>query len=192
MDLLLAGKTKEAGAQRGVIRSAEQSAYLAHANALAPRAVSEGAEQTKIDALIDEYETQFDGFNPKSDDYSEDLMDEVASMYAGYQTTGFTRSEAFKLALDNVVKIYELTEAGFDNKKGEPDADEKVDKKSTKKPITKIKEKLEAAEKAPANPADAGGEQDDSKRTLNIEDMTDEELGALPAATLARLRGDKI
>ena len=89
------------------------------------------------------------------------------------------------------MKIYELTEAGFEEA-GET-TDDKTDKKSTKKkPIKKTKEKLEAAKKVPADPNKATGEQDDTKRTLNIDDMSDEEIEALPPAALARLRGDTV
>lgn len=192
LDLALAGKTEEAMAKRNEIRSAEQSAYLAHANAVAPQAVSEGAEQAKVDALVDEYEVEYNGFNPKHDDYQADLMDEVASMYSGYMSHGFTRSEAFKMALDNTVTLYKLPS---NEVTGEPATEETTDEKkpkSEKKPINKTKEKLEAAKNAPADPNKASGEQDDSKRTMNIEDMTDEELAALPPAALARLRGDAL
>jgi hypothetical protein len=190
MDLLLAGKTQDALVKRNEIRAAEQSAYLAHANAVAPQAVSEGAEQAKVDALVDEYEVEYNGFNPKHDDYQADLMDEVASMYSGYMSHGFTRSEAFKMALDNTVTLYKLP-----SNTGEPVTEETTDEtkpKSEKKPIKKTKEKLEAAKNAPADPSKASGEHDDSQRPVKIEDMSDEELAALPPAALARLRGDTI
>ncbi len=190
MDLLLAGKTQDALVKRNEIRAAEQSAYLAHANAVAPQAVSEGAEQAKVDALVDEYEVEYNGFNPKHDDYQADLMDEVASMYSGYMSHGFTRSEAFKMALDNTVTLYKLP-----SNTGEPATEETTDEKkpkSEKKPIKKTKEKLEAAKNAPADPSKASGEHDDSQRPVKIEDMSDDELAALPPAALARLRGDTI
>ena len=190
MDMLLAGKTEGALAKRSEIRKAEQAAYLAHSELLAGDASRGVSEQEKVDLLIEEYEVKYDGFNPKKDAYSEDLMDEVAAMYSGYHTTGFTRSKALQLAMENVIKIYELPLAS----NGEPRTEYKEPEKkgSKKKPIKKVDEKRKAAKKQPANPATATGVADAGDTTVDIEKMSDEEMDALPEATLARLRGDTL
>ena len=198
MDLLLSGKTDQALAKRNEIRAAEQAAYAQYAGTTAVSASDAAQEQVVIAAMITRYEADYLGFNPESDEYSEDLMDEVSGMFIGYQSLGFKNPEAFKMALDNVVKIYDLEKAS-DGESTTTEIDEATGKsktgkvKTVKKPIKKTKEKLAAAKKQPADPGAAGGgSDDDPTQAFRIEDMSDEEIEALPPATLARLRGDTV
>lgn len=192
LDLALAGKTTKALEKRAEIRAAEKAAYSKETQVTATDATKDAQDDVALDVLVAKYETDYADMNPESETYSEDLMDEVTSMYVGYQTLGFERPEAFKMACDNVVKLYELESTA----KGEPTTPKKKDEKkptTKKKPIKKTKEKLAKAKDQPADPNAAGaGTGDDARRATNIEDMSDEELEALPAASLARLRGDTI
>jgi hypothetical protein len=133
-----------------------------------------------------EAESLYPVFDKTSDDFDVDMTNKVLVYYHGYVKSGAAKSEsdAFVMALADVVEQYNLEDrynALGDDAKPEPKPKpDKVDPK---------KEKI--AKKAVTPVAGEGSAADDAGVVApDINNMTDEELEALPPKALARLRGD--
>lgn len=189
MALLLDGKTKEAAAQRKEIREAEETRFIAKATTTTKSEVSLDAQQQSLNKLSTEAEQMFPIFNENSEDYNQEATNKVIVFMRGYASQGMNLDDAFVAGLADVMEIYGLgTES-----QGDDDTEDKEEKKPTrkKKPIKKVKNKLAVAEKQGKTPAGEGkGSADAGVVAPDINQMTDEELDALPAEKLARLRGD--
>lgn len=205
MDAVLDGKKDEAKVIRKEIRAAERAEIAASTQVTSRRSATDVAEDRSIQIIAKEYEGNYDVLNPaKEEDYSEDILEDFAAQYTGYVSRGFTRPEATKLALDNVVRIYDLksNEAGGTTDEGEADETTKAEKKAAaeakkKAAVAKkkaaIEKKLKAAKGAPPDTGKDGAAGDsDGDTNLDISTMSDAEIDALPPSTLARMRGDLV
>lgn len=197
-ELLLDGKTKEAAAKRSEIRVAEKAAWQTEQSESTESTVTQREVQRELSGLAAEYEAAYDTLNPDSDDFSEDVVDDIQAMFKGYLNArmDLTEGQCFTLAVDNAVRIYGLKkgdEGATDNKKGGDDDEEKPPKNTRRKPKKDVKKKLEKAKKAPKDPGSAGdssGSAGESADQPDVSQMSDDEFDALPDSTKARLRGD--
>ena len=201
MALLLDGKTKEAGAKRREIREAEKEAFVAEAKSETKQEVSAEDMEKAVDALSKEAESMFPMFDETADDFNPAATRKVVVFMNGYMAEGMAPDDAFVAGLADVLEQYDVaTQSQGDEDQGDEDTGENADKgeksgkkKKTrkKKPINKNKEKLKDAEQQGQTPAGSGkGSGDAGVDAPDIEQMTDEELDALPPEKLARLRGD--
>lgn len=192
MALLLDGKTKEAAAQRKEIREAEEARFIAKATSTTKSEVSLDQQQEALNKLSSEAEQMFPMFDENSDDYNQEATDKVIVFMRGYASQGMNLDDAFVAGLADVLEIYNV-DTGSQGDGDTKDEDEEKPSKKTrkKKPIKKVKKKLDDAKKQGQTPAGEGkGSADAGVAVPDIEQMTDEELDALPAEKLARLRGD--
>lgn len=194
MVLLLDGKTKEAGGKRREIRAAEMEQFKSETAEETTTLVDEKAMTRVLKGLSGEAEKMFPIFDPDSENFNPDAVGKVLTFMKGYELGGMPSDDAFVTGLADAMEIYNLvqsdeeTESQGDEKK----EDEKPGKKVTKKaPITKVAEKIAASKQQGKSPAGQGdGSSDRGAVAPNIEDMTDEEMDALPPEMLARMRGD--
>lgn len=183
-DLVLDGEADKAAQLRSEIRSEERKQYLAEAQKFATENSSRSREQ---DALLDAarmFEEAVPQLDAKSDQYDENLTKEVIQLRDDFIASGrYTAVEALNKAVPLA-----LYTAGIQLE------DEAAEAKPAAKK-TSIRKKKAVADKvkaAAAQPADLEGEGEATrdKKEINLDELTDEEFDALPARTLARLRGD--
>lgn len=196
MDLLLDGKSKEALAVRKSIDAAKEAVWESKQTIKADNTVTEREVKRELDGLVAQYEGEYDVLNKDTDDFSEDVIDDVQSMFRGYLQTrdDLTPGQAFSLAVNNAVRIYGLEKNGEAGDTTKGDEKGKGDKKNTRTKDKKdVKGKIKIAKKAPKDLGDAGNAGDSAGDTeIDLDNLTDAEMDALPESTLARLRGDFI
>jgi hypothetical protein len=189
MALLLDGKTKDAGAKRREIREAEKADFKSEAKAETMQDVSAGQMERIVNSLSREAENMFPAFNQDSEQFNPAAVAKALTFMRGYQSEGLSPDDAFVAALADTIEIFDL---GTEPPGDEVTKKEKGGKTTTNKPpIVKTKEKIAASKKAGKTPAGEGkGAADAGATVVDIEQLSEEELEAMPAATLARLRGD--
>lgn len=193
MELLLDGKTDEALAKRKEIRAAEKATWSNETKHETQRELAQRQQIEEIQTLTQDAEKLFPVFDENHEDFDPEITSKALAYYQGYVATGnyATMSDAFVDALADVVQLYGLDQryGTFADEEGEADPEPKPTGK--KRDDEKTRKKEEARKKA-HQPAAAGGTASDDAGAVapDINNMTDEELEALPAATLARLRGD--
>jgi len=185
MDLLLDGKTAEALTKRKEIRAAEKADFQFETKSEVHSETQQRETLQELNSLSVEAEAMFPVFDRESDDFDADITNKVMVYYRGYVQSGEeSHGDAFVQAIADVVEQYGLEEAGAVEDDPEP------------KPLPKKKDtakKLEDAKKAHKPVVGEGLSSDAAGAVVpDIENMTDEELDALPEKTLARLRGDFI
>lgn len=193
MALLLDGKTKEAGAKRREIREAEKSEFKAEAVQESTASVSVTQMEQAVDSLSKEAERMFPAFDENSDDFNPQAVSKTLTFMRGYQADGMGADDAFVAALADTIEIFGLdTESQSDEESG--DTAGKTGKTVTKKKAkADVKKKLDLAKKQGKSPAGEGkGSADVGAAVVDVETLTEDEIDALPAAQLARLRGDFI
>lgn len=185
-DLLLDGKTSEATAKRNEIRAAERELWKQEAKTETVQEVSQQEAIRELDSLSKQAAQMYPVFDDTSADYDDRLTQQVLTFMRGYSELQ-PPGDAFVSALADVIQLHDLDSRYGHNQPAEEPAPKKVTKKKT----TKTKEKLAIAEKQVRSPAGAGrGSNDAGAAVPDIEKMSDAEIDALPAETLARLRGD--
>lgn len=187
MSLLLDGKTKDAGAKRREIREAEKADFKAEAKAETLEDVDTGHMERLVNSLSHEAEKMFPAFNQDSDDFNPAAVSKALTFMKGYQSDGMTPDDAFVAALADTIEIF-----GLDTESLSDDVTPKGGKTVTKRaPITKTKEKIAASKRQGKSPAGEGkGSADVGAAVVDVNQLSEEEMDSLPAATLARLRGD--
>lgn len=189
MALLLDGKTKDAGAKRREIREAEKADFKAEAKAETLEDVDTSYIERTVNALSSEAEKMFPAFDQDSDEFNPAAVTKTLTFMRGYQSEGMTADDAFVAALADTIEIF-----GLDTESLNDEVPEKGGKKVTKKPpIVKTKEKIAASKRAGKTPGGEGkGSADVGAAVIDVDKLSEEELDALPATQLARLRGDFI
>lgn len=187
LELSLDGDIDAALAKRKEIRAAEHADWSASTKAATKSDIATEAEDAELVSLSQEAEAMFSVFDPESDDFDQGKLDQVLVYYRGYAASGkaSNKGDAFVMALADVVEMHGLDATD------EADAD--PGPKPTGKKKTGGKKKADAKKNAHQPVAGEGtGSADTGAVVPNINDMTDEEMDALPEKTLARLRGDFI
>lgn len=184
-ELLLNGDTKGAATKRAEIRSAEREAFLQEAQTTTRAALNQDTQMAELNSLTDQAAELYPIFNDDSADYNPAATQKVLTFMRGYLADGnMTPADAFVAALADGIELF-----GLDAMREAPqEADTSPKKKAPRK---KTQEKLDLAEKTPKSPAGHGrGSAEAGAVVPRIEDMSDAEIDALPAETIARLRGD--
>ena len=187
MDFMLDGKLDEAAAKRREIREAERAEFKAETKRETLGDVNTAQIQEAVDSLARQAEELYPVLDDSHPDYDAKVVDKVLTFMRGYESTGMTPDNALIAGLADAIYMYDL------DGPGDEVTESKVTQKAPKKgkPITKIKEKLDIQQKQGKSPVgDGKGSADAGAVVPDISQMTDEEIDALPAKTLARLRGD--
>lgn len=181
-DLLLDGKVEEALAKRKEIRAAEQAHFEKVATERAAGTARQLSVQEQITEIASSYESQYDAFNPESESFSEDVLDDVQVLYTGYLKANKydSAAEAFEAAVKRAIKMHDL----------KPKAAPATSTTPTAKPRT-AQTRVEAIVKQPPLMAKAGASNvSHGDSTYKPSEMTEAELLRLPEAERRRLRGD--
>jgi hypothetical protein len=183
-DLVLDGEADKAAQLRSEIRSEERKQFLAEAQEFATKTSSRSREQ---DALLDAarmFEEAVPQLKQGSDVYDEKLTAAVVQLRDDFIASG--RYSAVE-ALNKAVPLA-LYEAGIQLEVEAP-ANKPAAKKVSIRKKKAVADKVKAAKAQPAD-LEGEGEATRDKKDINLDELTDEEFDALPARTLARLRGD--
>lgn len=182
MAAVSAGEHDKALLIRKQIRTEERRQYTEDATKAATRAAGTTTENDKVDAIIAKAEKDFPILNDKSDEYDPEVVEDVLALQKGYMANKkMSASAALVKAIDKVTKqiVKEVAEEEKTETKEEKAA--RLKKESVQKNVN-------AAKKTP--PKATGGDKADPDTEKKIEDMTDEEIDALPKSKLRELRGD--
>ncbi len=189
IELTLDGDTDAALAKRKEIRAAERAEWKSETKGETKSEIEQSRADAELLGLSQEAEKMFDIFNPDHEDFNADVQEKVLVFMRGYESTGeHSRSDAFIMGLADVVEMYGLMPPEDDSKDEDPEPKPTGKKKE-------VDEKKKASDRKRAHQPVAGegsASADTGAVVPNVDDMTDEELAALPAKTLARLRGDFI
>lgn len=182
-DLVLDGEADKAAQLRSEIRAEERKQFLAEAQQFATQTSSRSREQ---DALLDAarmFEEAVPQLKQGTPEYDENLTAAVVQLRDDFIASG--RYSAVE-ALNKAVPLA-LYEAGIQLEVEAPEP-----KPKQKVSIRKKKSVADKVKAAKAQPADLEGEGEATreKKDIDLDELTDEEFDALPAKTLARLRGD--
>lgn len=182
LDLTLDGDVDEALAKRKEIRAAERAEWTEVTKAETRSDIDLDMENQELLGMSAEAEQMFDVFNPNHEDYNQGMLNKVLTFMRGYETE-MSRADAFVAGIADVVELYDLMPE---------EASDEADAPGKPAPKTKTaKKKAELAAKAHIPVAGEGaGSAAAGAVVPNIEDMSDDELDALPEKTLARMRGD--
>lgn len=192
MELLLDGKTKEAGSKRAEIRAAEQELFKSETKQEAVQDFDQQQEMRDLNSLSLQAEEMYPVFDENSAEYDPVVASRVVTYMKGYMADGQPVSDAFVSGLADVIQQYGLD--GATESEDTESEDTKPQKQVKKgKPIKKTKEKLKAAKQQGQPPAGHGeGSADRGVAAPSIGDMSDEDLDKLSPEQLARLRGDYV
>lgn len=186
MEAMLDGDQEKALAIRKEIRAAEQAEYVSQARSEAAEARTAAAQDVEINAAIRDANTMYPMFDPESEEFNAELTDEAVAMIIGYRNPplNLPYTAALNKALNNMARLYDLKPAGYE----ETEASEAPAKPKPK--AADVQKKVDAAKGQPPKPGAAATDVDPTK--VDITTMSDEDMAALPAAALRRLRGDLV
>jgi hypothetical protein len=190
-ELLLNGDTKGAATKRSEIRSAERESFLVEAQQSTQQTITQDAVASELNSLADQAAELYPIFKDTHPDFDADATQKVLTFMRGYMSdtaNPMQASDAFVAALADGISLYDL-DSTYGHNQQESDSAPKDPKKSA--PKRKTKEKIDVAAKQARSPAGAGrASMDAGANVPDVDKMSDAEIEALPAETLARLRGD--
>lgn len=181
IELLLDGKTKEARAVRTEIRAAERAEFDRLATTKATETNRALSVEDRLGVISAKAEEDFPQFNPESEVFSEDLLDDVKIIYAGHLQSGkfADAADAFQAAIDKATKLHGVATV-------EPAAGTKIPARTAQKRVDAITSQPPLIAKV--------GHQSGQHGDLNVDvhAMTEADFARLPEATKRRLRGDDL
>lgn len=181
MEAVIDGDQDRALAIRREIREAEKTqlaSELGQVDNKARKAAEEQAFQREAQALVAEYNAKYPVFDPESESFNEELTTEAVALIEVYRSKGKSFAEALDLATTKTLKANGLWED-----------EAPAPTKTPAKPAAKaVQEKLDRTKQPPAKGANRGTAESEPK----IEELSDKDFLALPAAVRARLRGDLV
>lgn len=188
-EALLDGKLDEYRALRKEIRAAERAQWQQEMIPAAVESVEVSNEQRAVSEMTRQAEIDYAVFDETSEEYSQELTERTVAYYQANMRLGKSRPEAMRQAIADVVTLAGIKSRTAPAATPEPEPTPKVADLEQKRRQTAAK--LEKAKQAPPALSDAGeGSGATGAEVPDVNRMTDEEIAALPAATLKRLRGD--
>jgi len=185
-NMVLDGETEKAVALRREIRKAERATLEYEMRQEMSQTVNQDRQMTALQQAANAMEDAYPVFNRDSDDYNEDITNEVVELRDAFMMKGYEAVDALSKAVKYVVKDHDLDQA----QESAPSLAGKAQKSDElAKKRAQVNKKLKAAD---AQPPELPGESSahHGERALDLSTMTEEEFAALPEATLKRLRGD--
>ena len=185
-NMVLDGETEKAVALRREIRKAERDTLEYEMRQEMSQTVNQDRQMTALQQAANAMEDAYPVFNRDSDDYNEDITNEVVELRDAFIIKGYEAVDALSKAVKYVVKDHDLDQA----QESAPSLAGKAQKSDElAKKRAQVNKKLKAAD---AQPPELPGESSahHGERALDLSTMTEEEFAALPEATLKRLRGD--
>ena len=186
IDLVLDGKKAEAATLRKEIRAAEQASYKATANQEAQTVTTQQTVKQQVEAVSDRYAGDYEQFNPESENYSEELVNTVEVLMAGYSATKRYASAA--AALEAAI-LGALKQHDIPLKNATPPAQAAAPTAAA--PARTAQSRVEAIATQPPVIAKIGAPSGDhGLTTIDVRSLSDAEFAKLPDETRRRLRGD--
>ena len=192
-NLVLDGEATKAAALREEIRKAERQQLEYELTQKVTQTVQQNQQATALQAAANTLSENFPVFDENAAEYNKEYTQEVIELRDAFVVQGFDAVDALTKASNFVIKSYDLdppveTSESTLTKTAAPKA-RPVDEVAKKR--SEVNKKLKAAE---AQPPELPGESSASRgeKVMDVTNMTEEEFDALPAGTLARLRGDII
>ena len=183
-ELVLDGENKKAALLRQEIRHAEKQALMfemqQNVNATVDQTVNQTKQGMEIEDVAEELARKYPTLDPEAKEFNEGYIDEVIELRDAFIGKGYEPADALIRSVKYIVADHNIPESGTTT---QPQQDELAKKRA------QVAAKLEAAEQ---QPPDLVGEGSSTKgqSAVDIATLSDDEFAALPAATLARLRGD--
>lgn len=186
-EMLLDGRTADAATLRAEINQQLLTQATSMVQQQSQQAAATTISQTKmreeIDNIAADYATKYPMLEDSHEDYREDVVADVQTLYAGALSRGVPPVKAFQDALAKAVKLAGLEPVGT-----APAAAAAPTAAPPKKDIAGAAAR--AAAQPPPTSVAGKTSADGGAGELDIDNLTDEQMKALPPATLARLRGD--
>ena len=185
-NMVLDGETDKAVALRREIRKAEREQLEYEMRQEMSQTVNQDRQMTALQQAANAMEDAYPVFDRNSDDFNEDMTNEVVELRDAFIMKGYEAVDALSKAVKYVVKDHDLDQA----QESAPSLAGKAQKSDElAKKRAQVSKKLKAAE---AQPPELPGESSSNhgEKGLDLSTMTEEEFDALPEATLRRLRGD--
>lgn len=183
-DLILDGETQKAAALRREIRAAERAEIVAEV----AKSNTESNTQNRVaDALQDAAQEWYDAYpplNPDSENFDKDLTADIVRVRNGLIASGSNAVDALNEAVE-----LQLARRGLIEPEGQTQEKPKPAARKKRKKNT-VAEKLKAQRSQPAEQNGEGAATRATEDEIDLDKLSDEEFDALPAKTLARLRGD--
>lgn len=182
-ELLLDGESEKAAALRREMRAAERAQVAYELREEMTQTVQQDREFNALQQAAAAMEEAYPMFSKESEQFDEELTNEVVELRNAFIASGANVVDALGKAVRYVV-----ADKGLDAESASlgtsPAAVDEVAKKRAQ-----VSKKLKAASAQPPElPGESTANHGDT--AINIDSMTEDEFDALPAATLARLRGD--
>ena len=185
-NMVLDGETEKAVALRREIRKAERDTLEYEMRQEMNQTVNQDRQMTALQQAANAMEAAYPVFDRNSDDFNEDMTNEVVELRDAFIMKGYEAVDALSKAAKYVVKDHDLDQV----QESAPSLAGKAQKSDElAKKRSQVSKKLKAAE---AQPPELPGESSSNhgEKALDLSTMTEEEFDALPEATLKRLRGD--
>ena len=185
-NMVLDGETDKAVALRREIRKAEREQLEYEMRQEMSQTVNQDRQMTALQQAANAMEDAYPVFDRNSDDFNEDMTNEVVELRDAFIMKGYEAVDALSKAVKYVVKDHDLDQP----QESAPSLAGKAQKSDElAKKRAQVSKKLKAAE---AQPPELPGESSSNhgEKGLDLSTMTEEEFDALPEATLRRLRGD--
>ena len=185
-NMVLDGETDKAVALRREIRKAEREQLEYEMRQEMSQTVNQDRQMTALQQAANAMEDAYPVFDRNSDDFNEDMTNEVVELRDAFMMKGYEAVDALSKAVKYVVKDHDLDQV----QESAPSLAGKAQKSDElAKKRAQVSKKLKAAE---AQPPELPGESSSNhgEKGLDLSTMTEEEFDALPEATLKRLRGD--
>ena len=138
--------------------------------------------------VIARLESEYDFFNPGSEAFSTDAVNETLALQQGFLTQGYTPADAMQVAADYYVRVHR---PDLLQPQSAPQAEQKAPAPAPASNRTKeVKRNLDANRQQPPSVPTSGGNETVTNDLPDIMTLSEEEIDALPEATIKRLRGD--
>ena len=171
----LDGNAKEAAKLQRELDTMKEQASTAKQQYMAKQEALQIQEVAAYNAAVDFIEAKVPELDPNSDDFDEDLMEDIQAVTRGYEERGMRPVDALKKALKVVLQRDVF-------------APEDMRKKAVLPKKTDVKKNIDAAKRQP--PDSQEGAPPEKSQKLDVSKLTDEEFEKLPEQTKRRLRGD--
>lgn len=190
--LLTDGKTDEASAKMAEIRKAERDMTEAKSDLKIQAAVARATESTRFFTALERIEAQYPVLNEDHEDFSPEVMKEVMELKTGYESQGYTPTEAMQKAVRK--ELGAATAAQVKVLDTTPRVDTAAALAAARK-LAATKKTIAAVEGTPASTTKVGIDSDKAGGALDakaVMKMSQEDFGKLNEETLSRMRGDTI
>lgn len=185
-ELLLEGETEKANAVRKQWRQKQNDLFDIRLEQRSSLASKQAIEGMRFDRQLAEYEVKFPVINPDSEDFNQDVANEVADLMSAFEAKGWNSVAALNKAIKYVIP------ADTGNT-GSPDVDPDIVR--TKRKVAARKKVADVAKKSPPDITDKGRDTDKVGTGDGLPDvtkMTPEQFASLSEAQLRKLRGDTL